>query len=228
MNSGPAVIVKKGGFLSSVAHGLFGLLITVVICACLLGLYGLYLANGWFREALSAGESIVTALPQWRQAFPPALSDAVNDRRDPDYRESLDVDVSLAPSSGNERPMVVLSVHNRGDETVSLLSVRITLEDGRGAPIYAYNEYIATPIALGDTEDWNGPLLPHSQRKVAKSVRRSAEAEELEPRVEVTELRLWVPQSAPVVEPREASPARSVLPPLVSPAPLNSAQGTER
>jgi hypothetical protein len=205
MSSVPAVIVRKGGFLNGLFYGFFGFLITTVICATGVGIYGMRIADSKVVQVLSTTERLVTgmpdwldalfnALPNWGEALPPAMADALRDRRDPDYREHVDVAVRLVPERyRRNRQRAVVEVTNNGTETISLMAVRIVIADEDGVPEYEQVAHVATPLAIED--EWRGPLLPGSTRKFTIRV-FTDERGEYEASYEIAELRVWDPDAA--------------------------------
>jgi hypothetical protein len=164
MNQAPSVIVKKDGFFTAVARGFFGLLTTAVVCATGLGIYSMHIVDKKFGDIKSIGESVVSGLPKWRESLPPVVADAINDRRAPDYASSIDVKVRLIEGKRRDRQRAVIEVTNNGDETISLLSLNIRLEDADGVPVRTFTSYAATPLALNEG-DWRGPILPNSKTR---------------------------------------------------------------
>jgi hypothetical protein len=165
---------------------------------------------------------------QWLEHMPPAVADAVSDRRAPEYRDHLRVSARLVDAGRHPRPRAVIEVVNDGPDMISLLSVRTTLVDPNGDLVDEQSAYIATPLAIED--EWRGPLMPGATRRVALSFHRAipgpflpegdgpAEAAaEGQVEVEVTELRVWQqparhevpaaerPLSSPVESPSESS-----------------------
>lgn len=189
MSTVPAVIVRKGGFLSALFHGLFGFLAVLVVCSSAVGVYGLHVVDGKVSRFLDIGENVVAGLPQWKEVLPPLLADALDDHRAPDYRAQLDVTVRTAASPDDrDRELTVVEVRNRGSETVSLLALNITLENEDGVPIGEDRAYAATPI-LCDEAEWRGPLLPDATRRFTLRCWRHDRG--LQPKVEIAELRVW-------------------------------------
>jgi hypothetical protein len=190
MSTMPAVIVKKGGAFSALFHGLFGFLTAIVVCAAGLGFYALHIADDTVGGLFTLTGNVASSLPQWKQALPPALAEALDDRRAPDYRDQIDVSVRAVPDPEHgSRELAVITVANNGLETITILALNVLLEDGNGVPREEFRTYAATPLTI-DEGDWRGPLLPGSTRKF--SVCRWGErARGLQPTVEVTELRLW-------------------------------------
>lgn len=191
MNTGAAVCVKKGGFLSAVATGFFGLLISAVICATGLGFYGLYLVDHNAGRLITVAQGVVSALPEWKDRLPPVLADALNDAREPEYRDQLKINCRVEQPADRARdPVAVIEVANDGDRVVSMLAARVVLKDRAGVPVREFATRLVTPMQLDETE-WRGPLQP-GETRIAR-LRLNAGAEELTPVIEVTELRVFSP-----------------------------------
>lgn len=187
MSSTPTVIVKKGGFLATVARGLFGSVMVVVICGTVLGVYALRTVD---RHVTSLFQSVASAWPEWQKALPPVLSDAVNDRRAPEYRESVNVTARVeATGKDDDQRVLVLQVANKGQQTISLLALHVVLENDRDVPVRDFSVFAATPLAI--EHDWRGPLFPGETRKIVERLHDVSGAVKAE--VETTELRLWSP-----------------------------------
>ncbi len=209
MSTAPAVIIKRGGFFSTVAQGVFGSLMVLLICGTVLGLYGMHL---WDKHALTITRELAGALPEWRRVLPPAIVDALNDRRAADYRGSLGVTARVATRSGDDgERVVVIEVANNGNETVSFLALRVVLEDGRQVPVQELNVLAATPLALGNCE-WRGPLQPGAQRVLAERVR--SVRGELKPVLEIADVRIW--SEPPAAEPVAALPGPATAAPAAN------------
>ncbi|MFO0838972.1 MAG: hypothetical protein U1D55_10645 [Phycisphaerae bacterium] len=205
MSSMPAVIVKKGGFLSSLAVGFFTCITTTVICGSVLGLYGMHIMNTKASQILSFGSGVIEKLPEWQKALPPAVAEAIHDRRAPEYRENVKVSVEATPGRRADRGRVVVEVKNNGNEAISLLALRLVLEGGDGSPVGDMGTYAATPIMVDG--EWRGPILPGSTRRFVReywehdSVTRAS--------YEITELRVWQPSDATTnAEPAGATTAQ--------------------
>ena len=166
MSSSPSVIVNKSGFLASAAKGFFGLLTTCVICGTGLGGYAIYNLRESGFDAAGIISKVVESLPEWQKAMPPAVAEAFDDRRAPEYRDKLDVKVSLVESRhGQVRTLI--EVTNRGDKVVSLLALHANVQDDRGLPIGGELTYPVSPVAFSHGE-WPGPLLPGSTRVIER------------------------------------------------------------
>ena len=203
MEYAPSVVVKKGGFLSSLARGFFGLLTATVICVAGIGVYALHVVDGRLDQVLNMGEGVLASVTglggdalknakSLREALPPVFSDALNDRRAVDYRDAVTVDVRLADAESRHdgRKRAVVRVSNNGSETISLLALNIVLEDARGLPVRDFCTYVATPIAIDCDEDIRGPLLPGSTRTFSKWIRDGAETNAVS--FEVSDMRVFL------------------------------------
>ena len=212
---GATVVVRKSGFFSALVIGLFTFLTGAVVCGTAVAFYGLHIVDHRSGDVVETVKSVVEALPKWRSALPPAVSDALQDQRDPAYRSELEVTARVMPGRGrSDRPVVVIEITNNGTRTVSLMSARVTLEDENGVPLESFSTYLATPLAVGEGDgEWRGPLLPGSTRRVtvedwsARGVARAG--------VEVNELRVWVapPAAATGPAPQTALAAPGTDPP---------------
>jgi hypothetical protein len=190
MSTGPAVVVNKGGFLTALVKGIFGTLIVLLICGTALGLYGIHIADrfmGLPGQALSQLPELMRSLPDW-QSLPPVIADVLNDRRALDYRRFLDVSTkfrAVQTERGNDG-VATVEVVNKGKETVSLLSLRLLIEDE--GPEHVERVFLAaTPV--GCEREWPGLLPPGESRRIAQRVYRLVG----EPKVtvEVTDIRVW-------------------------------------
>ncbi|MCG3127490.1 MAG: hypothetical protein CHACPFDD_02350 [Phycisphaerae bacterium] len=210
MDTMSPIIVKKG-FLSTVAQGLFGTLITAIVCGSGLGFYLVNIVDRKTGDLFSFTQETIASLPALRAALPPAIADALADRRDPAYRQQLDVAAQLVAGEQSDdvwSRRVVLNVTNKGDQTVSLLAVRLVLLDAQGVPVRAVLRHAATPIALED-EQWNGPLMPGGVRKIPVIIPTDDKYASVS--AEVTDLRIWTGQEATTSAPRAdvATPGES-------------------
>ncbi len=192
MSTGPSVIVKKSGFWAALAQGFFGTLMVAIICGTALGFYGLRTLD---RHAGSLSEHITKVMPEvlaaiedWRATLPAMVADPFNDRRAPEYRESVEIAARLVATNDRRGPCVVVDARNKGTETVSLLAVRIVVLDDQQVPLGEASVYVASPLVLPDA-DMRGPLLPNSQRPIAVRVPGAAAAAAVS--IEVADIRVW-------------------------------------
>jgi len=190
------VVVKRSGFLTATAYGLFGFLTVVVLCAAGLGFFILRMADGKADWVLDLTRSSINGLAEWQGDLPPVLSDALSDRRDPAYTEQLDVQAELVQAIGRRSyRRVAVDVHNRGTETVTLLAIRVVLTDRQGAPVRTVSTYAATPLTVEN--EWRGPILPGSTRQC--TIPAWTSQDDLKPVVEITDVRVWRPKAVQAV-----------------------------
>lgn len=205
MESYPPVIQKKRSAVSSIAWGISTVLVVLIASVAGIAAYGLHIVDRKTDNLLDFAQEGIQNLPALKDALPPVLADAINDLRQPDYVDRLDVSVRIADSSGRRgwlRPVV--EVHNRGDQVVSLLSLRVTVLNEDGDPVAETNEWGATPIAADHS--WRGPLLPGAKRRFACGSiwhRSELDPQELRAEIEITDVRVWAGQdnSAPAPTP---------------------------
>ena len=193
MNTGPAVVVNKGGALASLIKGVFSTVIVLVLCATVLGLYGLRVADKLVGttalETLQSIPELVRSLPDWRQ-LPPLLTDALNDRRALDYAGHLEVATRYRAVDQNARGgrgLVEVVVTNTGTEVVSLATLRLLVEDD-SAEAFDRLYAVATPAGCAEL-DWRGPLPPGGTRRLLQGIVSVAG----EPRITVewSDVRVW-------------------------------------
>ena len=188
MSRNAPVYVRRHGFLAAVAYGVFGTLTAIVVCATGLGVYALHVADDKADRLLSAGAGVFTSLPEIQESLPPVLSDMLQDRRSPSYREQVDLNCRLVASTdGRPYNHVVIEATNHGPATITLMALRVVLVDDEGVPVRAMSTYAATPATIEN--DWRGPLLPGSTRQCSFNV--YGDARGLKPIMEVTDLRVW-------------------------------------
>lgn len=199
MNSMPAVVVKRGGFLSAIAYGFFGLLITTVICGSAIGFYAINVVDRNSGPIVKYVSGAISDFPHFLESLPGAIGEAFHDRRAIEYCDAIDTSVHVTESRhGRRSPVAVVEVTNRGDEIVSLLALNITIEDSDGLPIDNIRTYAATPVML-DEDDWRGLLLPGKTRKFVRYLRNASE--DCTAHVEIAEIRV----TTPLPEPAEPS-----------------------
>lgn len=187
MNQVAPIIVKRG-FLSALVSGVFGTIITALICGAGVGVYAINVLDRKSDGLAAAGRELVSQLPDIMRSMPPFIADACNDRRDLGYRSSVEIESKLLGKTGDD-DRVMIQIANKGDHAVTLLALRVAVLDGDQAPIYDTTIYAATPI--GADRDWNGPLLPGSGPKRKISVRLPTGGAAQSVAVEVTDIRTW-------------------------------------
>lgn len=209
MSTQPSVVVnKKGGVFTALVQGFFGFLIVSIVCVTLLGAYALWVADKktdialeWAEKIGDGGFTVVNSLAgnlkNWREIAPPILADALNDRREPEYREELAIDASVVPSVENKHEgRVVVEVTNHGAQTVSLLTARLVMSNANGTPFNEVITSIATPLAFQvDEQQFRGPLMPGSSRRILVMQphgHRPLDAPlDTQVNCEISELRVW-------------------------------------
>ncbi|MBN2563744.1 MAG: hypothetical protein JXQ75_22735 [Phycisphaerae bacterium] len=185
---GTTVVRKRLSFPSVLVISLAGIVMTTILSASAIAVYGIRLVDKKSDSVIGLVEQAARRLPELQKALPPALADALNDERRPDYIENLDVSVHFGaadPRCGY--PRAVVEVENSGDEVVSLLSLRIVGLDENGDPVFERNTWAATPLQIED--EWRGPLLPHETRRFPVHWWRGGKAADLS--YEITDIRVW-------------------------------------
>jgi hypothetical protein len=173
--------------------GLSALAITFVISFTTVIIYGIHFAGEKSERLVSLVEDAVRGLPHIQESLPPVLADILNDRRQPDYCTQLEVHAKttfLPEHHGRVRTEI--KVTNKGQEVVSLLSLRIVIRDSLDEILVESNQWAATPFAA--EQDWRGPLMPGSSRYFAFSrsgAYSSLSADGLTTEVEITDVRIW-------------------------------------
>lgn len=192
MSNYPKVTYKRHTFLSSLAMGLSAVVIAIVISCTVVLICGIHFAGSQSERLVSLVGDAIGGLPELREALPPALSDALDDRRDPAYADKLDISAVTALTPDQHRTVQTrVEVVNEGTEIVSLLCIRVVVFDQNGRILSESNEWAATPIAAED--EWRGPLMPGSHRYFVSN-RRALPVflgDDLRTEVEITHLRLW-------------------------------------
>ncbi len=194
MNGGPSVVVNKGGFFAALAKGLFSTIIVILICGTALGLFGMYVFNSnvhlFTGQVGSLVHHIATTLPDLQKALPPVLADAFNDHRAWDYRNDVAIKTRFERGkTDTENGVVVLELKNNGQQPISFLTLRLTVEDDSDELLCELPVFAVSPIQIED--EWRGPLQPGQTRVIARRLRDVVG----EPRInaELTDLRVFNP-----------------------------------
>lgn len=195
MSRDSQVVVRRSGFFSALAHGFFGALIAIVLCVTCVAVYGVHVVDRKTDALLGVGHGIIKSIPELEEALPPVIADALDDRRAPEYREQLAMNVRLLPGSDGGHSELVVETANNGDEVITLMAVRIVLLDENGVPVRSVNTYAATPATID--QDWRGPIMPGSKRYCGITMFRCPA--NLTPEVEITDLRVWKGSKAPAL-----------------------------
>jgi hypothetical protein len=188
-DGGTTVVKKRMSFLSVLVLSATAIIVTVILSASGIAVYGLGILDAKTDSLTGLISEAVRGLPEIRKALPPALADAINDERRPEYRDQLDVSVRLVGADRDGYLRTVVEVTNRGDELVSLLGMRIVGLDGDGDPLFERNTLAATPLQIDD--DWRGPLLPHETRRFSIWHYHLRNGTPVEVAYEITDVRVW-------------------------------------
>jgi hypothetical protein len=181
------VVNRRMGFGTALVLGLSGITMSAIAAGTGITIYGMRIFNQKSGSLVEFAAETLKHLPEYRKALPPALADAIDDVRKPEYRKQLDVSVKWANSdTSKRRRRAVVEVKNNGDETISMLSMRLVGLDADGEPVMEETTYAATPIQIDD--DWRGPLMPHETRKFVVSC---YDKEVSTMSSEITDLRVW-------------------------------------
>ncbi|MFQ5428849.1 MAG: hypothetical protein ACE5E1_00955, partial [Phycisphaerae bacterium] len=203
---GTPVVKQRMSFLSVLVVSVAAIVVSTIVSAAGIAVYGLGVADRQGDTLVSLLTGGLEALPDLQRALPPALADALDDQRRPDYLDQLDVSVRLVGIEGRSgRRRAVVEVSNKGDEIVSLLTMRIVASDGDGEPLAELSTAVATPLQFDG--EWRGPLLPHSTRRIP--IRRSwGRAGPGSLAYEITDIRVW--RAGAAQDDGEAAAARPV------------------
>ena len=186
------VVIRKRGFFSTVVVSVSFLAGTLIVSVAAITMYAMTIFDDKIDDLASLGATLVEELPEIQKSLPPVLADCLDDRRAPEYQDSLEVEVKLVPAAdgrGHVRP--VLEVTNAGEGMVTYLTLHLVVTSGSEI-LAEWNEWVATPIAADD--DWPGPLLAGGVRRFSGRpiwLPMSRPGDELEVEVEVTDVRLW-------------------------------------
>lgn len=156
-------------------------------------LYGMKIIDNKSDTVLAFAENTVESLPELIESLPPVFADLLNDRRAPEYVDSIDVVVRFVADERRNGLRPVLTITNKGKEVVSLLAVRVAALNADGVPIGEWTQIAATPTAIED--QWRGVLMPHKTRHLVVSGYPrlpASKLDELTAAVEISELRVWV------------------------------------
>jgi hypothetical protein len=197
-DSGATVVRKRMSFLTALVCSAAAVTIAIILSITGITIYGMNLIDKKTDNLAGLIQETVKALPAVRESLPPALSDAFNDERHPEYLQNLVISSKLVEEQGNQkwpRSRVVVEVQNNGNEVVTLLSLRLVALDGNGDPVREWHTWAATPLQLED--EWRGPLLPHETRRLAVWCKSSEQPAKITH--EVSEVRLWIKDAAKTV-----------------------------
>lgn len=199
---GTTVVQKPLSFLSIAGLGISTVLIIAIVSGMGFAAYGIHVFDKKTSDLPTLIKETVSILPELRASLPPALADALDDVRRPDYRNSLKITVKQSAKSdrwGGRKVGVV--VENQGDEMVSLLSMRVVGSDEDGTPVTEKNICAATPLQIDN--DWRGPLMPKETRRLVVYCHDAQGATEYTS--EITEVRVWQRDKAEAAQSKPAS-----------------------
>jgi len=187
------IVYKKRTFLSSLALGISAVLITITISCTVVVIYGMNFVGDQSEKLVSSVTGVIRGLPELQDSLPPVLADILDDRRQPDYRDRIEITARINPLADHGgRMRTVIEVVNNGNETISLLSLRVIILDAHDEVLAESNEWAATPIAADN--DWRGPLMPGSRRRFVSCPHRvihTSSLNNLRTEVEITDIRIW-------------------------------------
>ncbi len=186
-DSGTTVVRKRLSCFSVLILSLTAIIVTVVVTAAGITVYGLSVLDQKTDTLVGFVGEAVSALPELREALPPALADAMDDQRSPEYVSQLDVQVRAGGEDRRGHQRCMIEVKNTGDKVVSVLSMRIVGLDADGDLVFEQHAWAATPIQAED--EWRGPLLPNETRRF--SVWQGREDAAVEITHEITDVRIW-------------------------------------
>lgn len=169
--------------------GFFGLGAVGVAAGASVLLYTLTIVN----QQVGGLVTFIGDLPEFVESLPPSVGELLHDRRAPDYASQINVKVDFIKDREFDAMRPVLTIENAGNETITLLALRIAVLDSAGVAFHDWTEVVATPIAVN--EDWRGPMLPGSPRHVVlNSVWWDDSAlslDDLAYAVEIADVRVW-------------------------------------
>ncbi|MFQ5462644.1 MAG: hypothetical protein ACE5E5_08465 [Phycisphaerae bacterium] len=183
--------------------GMFGFGSVVLVAGTTVVLYGMRIAEKNITDVFGLTEQTIANLPEIIESLPPSVQDLLNDRRAPEYRDKIDVQVRLVTGSGGQRLFPALTITNNGDEVVSLLTVRVAALDAVGTAVQEWTELVATPIGIED--ELRGPLMPHATRHVRLGRCRpptNLSIEKLTGVGEISDVRIWLGAEATATQVR--------------------------
>ncbi|MBN2181474.1 MAG: hypothetical protein JW715_06140 [Sedimentisphaerales bacterium] len=193
MSDYPHLTYKKHTFLSALAMGFSAVLIALIICGTTIAIYSIHFAGEKTERLVSIAENAVRGLPELQKSLPPILADVLDDRRQPQYCNQLEITADTSYIQDRYgRLRTAIQIVNNGPEVVSLLSLRLVILDEHNEILAESNEWAATPIAVED--DWRGPLMPGSSRRFISYRGRNlpfSVIDDLKTEVEITDIRVW-------------------------------------
>ena len=194
MNAQAPVIRRMSPF-TAMFLGLAATVIAMIAAVACVGLYALNVIDDKADAVLDLAEGTIENAPQLVSAIAPAVNELFGDRV-PEYASSLTTSVTLVadPRQGTLRPAVTIT--NTGTEVVTMLGLRVAALNAQGVAVSDWSDAVATPLAI---DNLPGPLMPKETRHII--LRRWSDLKpeaglNLNPVVELTEIRLWRPEAA--------------------------------
>lgn len=197
-DSGPVPVIRKRlSFLSITILCLTAILVTGMVGAFGIAAYGMRIIDGKTDSLTGMVTEAVRALPEVRKALPPALADALDDERRPDYLANLETSARIIEKNARGYNRAVVEITNNGDEVVSLLSLRVVGLNDSGDPIVEESTMGATPIQIDD--EWRGPLMPQATRRIPVCFWEKESLSRVD--FEITDVRVWTPSGGEQIDP---------------------------
>ncbi len=201
MSDYPHITYRRHTFLSALAMGLSSVAIAFIISFTTVVIYGIHFAGEKSERLVSLVEDAVQGLPHIQESLPPVLADLLNDRRQPDYCAHIEVSAKTVPEAEHHgRLRTEIKVTNKGQDVISLLSLRIAVRDSLNQTLSESNQWAATPFAA--EHDWRGPIMPGSNRYFAFShggAHSGRSSDNLTTEVEITDIRVWNGREEPTL-----------------------------
>ena len=190
---------------------LSAIIITVLISCTVVALYVVHLASEKSDQVITLAQNAVRGLPEFTKSLPPALSDMLDDRREPQYASELAISAKVLsqPAPHGRGPH-----GDRNRRTTAMPSFRSCrcgspFIDDKEQLLCESQEWAATPVAADD--GWRGPIMPGSKREFvchAGCLWGIDPADALNARIEITELRVWNDTKDRIRPRRRVGPAR--------------------
>jgi hypothetical protein len=182
----------KRTFLSSFVSGLSCIIVTLIICATIILIYGIHMTGKKTQEFVTLMQNTIHSLPAIQESLPPVVSDILNNKREIEYRDQIEISAKPIVNQQNGRLGASVTILNKGPKVVSLMSLRIVVLNNKDEVLSEINQWVVTPVA--GKNNWPGLLMPNSQRYLSsfgQSPSYTTNLNDLKTRVEITEIRTW-------------------------------------
>jgi len=182
----------KHTFLSSFVSGLSCIIVTLIICITIIIIYGIHMTGKKSQEFVTLMQNTIQDLPAIQESLPPVVSDILNNKREVEYRDQIEINTKPIVNQQDGRLGASVTILNKGPKVVSLMSLRIVVLNNNDDVLSEINEWVVTPVAGKD--NWPGLLMPNSQRYLSsfgQSPSYTTNINDLKTRVEITEIRTW-------------------------------------